>query len=375
MTFHLVKPDADFLYKLTLSFADVLPISAPNRASVTPLPATGPYLVRSAHGGRVVLVRNPRFREWSHAAQPDGYPDRIVWLRPRGVSGPRLTVHGGADLTPVIGSLGLDGTLLRTRHPAQLHVNWFPATEFWFLNVHAPPFDDARVRLALNDAVDRRRIVELWGGAAAAAPTCQLLPPSIPGYVHYCPYGSRGRPDLGHARTLVAQSRTRGARVRVWAPPDGTAEADYLASVLRELGYRAKTVVLPDRRLFAYANDSAHHAQVIAGGWSADYPSASNFLGKLSCTFFVPHDADRTTDGAEFCDRRYDRQVARAGSLQSTDPAAALRAWTRIDHELTDRAVLLPLVSFRETDVLSPRAGNYQYHVIWGPIVDQIWVR
>ena len=26
-----------------------------------------------------VLERNPYFHEWSHDAQPDGYPDRIVW--------------------------------------------------------------------------------------------------------------------------------------------------------------------------------------------------------------------------------------------------------------------------------------------------------
>src|SRR5918994_6522494 len=32
---------------------------------------------RPSRGHLVTLVRNPLFREWSHAAQPDGYPDRI----------------------------------------------------------------------------------------------------------------------------------------------------------------------------------------------------------------------------------------------------------------------------------------------------------
>jgi len=47
--------------------------------SHAPLPATGPYTIASYRPRRLlVLVRNPHFREWSKAAQPDGYPDRIV---------------------------------------------------------------------------------------------------------------------------------------------------------------------------------------------------------------------------------------------------------------------------------------------------------
>ena len=103
-------------------------------------------MVSTVKPDRVLLVRNPRFREWSHAAQPSGYPDRIVLLTPRGVSGPSSTVQGGADLTPVIGSLGSDERRLRTRYPGLLRVNSFAATDFWFLNVRAKPFRDVRVR-------------------------------------------------------------------------------------------------------------------------------------------------------------------------------------------------------------------------------------
>jgi peptide/nickel transport system substrate-binding protein len=45
----------------------------------TQLPATGPYMTQSfVPRHRWVLVRNPRFRQWSDQAQPGGYPDRIV---------------------------------------------------------------------------------------------------------------------------------------------------------------------------------------------------------------------------------------------------------------------------------------------------------
>ena len=79
VTFHLTRPDPDFLYKLTIAYADVLPASTPNSEARTPLPATGPYVIaRYVPGRELRLIRNPRFREWSAAAQPAGYPDRIV---------------------------------------------------------------------------------------------------------------------------------------------------------------------------------------------------------------------------------------------------------------------------------------------------------
>ena len=71
VTFHLTQPDPDFLYKLTLTFAYVLPATTPDLEARTPLPATGPYMInRYTPGRELVMVRNPRFREWSAAARP-----------------------------------------------------------------------------------------------------------------------------------------------------------------------------------------------------------------------------------------------------------------------------------------------------------------
>ena len=81
------------------------------------------------------------------------------------------------------------------RHARQLHVEPQRATMFaLFLDTKQPPFSDVRVRRALNYAVDRRRLVELGGGPALRQPTCQVIPPTVPGYVRYCPYTLDPRP-------------------------------------------------------------------------------------------------------------------------------------------------------------------------------------
>ena len=75
VTFNLTKPDPEFLYKLALSFADAVPANTPLKPIVTKpfIPATGPYKIASykpGPHGSIVLVRNPRFVQWSQAAQP-----------------------------------------------------------------------------------------------------------------------------------------------------------------------------------------------------------------------------------------------------------------------------------------------------------------
>jgi peptide/nickel transport system substrate-binding protein len=82
VTFHLVAPDPEFLVRLTQPDAFAVPAGTANRdIGLRPLPATGPYMWASVTNNEAMLVRNPYFHEWSRAARPDGYPDRIVFRR------------------------------------------------------------------------------------------------------------------------------------------------------------------------------------------------------------------------------------------------------------------------------------------------------
>jgi hypothetical protein len=52
-------------------------------------------------------------------------------------------------------------------------------------------------------------------------------------------------------------------------------------------------------------------------------------------------------------------------ALHQRDPAAAGELWSRIDHELVDRAVWVPLCNPRTATALGARVGNYKYHPFW----------
>jgi peptide/nickel transport system substrate-binding protein len=377
VTFHLSKPDPDFPFKLALPEYDAVAAATPLHARL-PLPATGPYKIAGYQSrGVVELVRNPRFRVWSAAAQPDGYPDRIVErFRYTGPSAVRAVERGTADITADSFDQTWPPALaasLQTRHSSQL----YPAPQLTilglWLNTRLAPFNDVRVRQAFNLAVDRTRLAQLNGGEVA----CQFLPPNVNGYSAYCPYNG---PNLTKARRLVAASGTKGQPVTIWIYdiPAGHRNAAYLVPVLRSIGYKARVEYVPHTPgNLTWRRDRQAGVQ----GWGGDYPSASNIFLAFLCSSYTTDPKKSNGNFAGICDRHLDAQVARARSLETTNPAAAAGAWHRADRMLTDAAPWLPMKVFVSTDFVARRVGNYRY--CWvsggsgmtGACLDQLWVR
>jgi len=385
IVFHLRRPDVEFLYNL-LAFPPPIPPGTPNRdVGTRPVPSTGPYLIESYVPGRELkLVRNPYFRAWSRAARPDGFPDEIEFrLGGKAEAAVTAVERGQADL-----SMGVPADRLeevQTRYASQLHLNPAPATMFFvFLNTRLPPFDDVRVRQAVNYAVDRAAVARSLGGPEVAAPFCQIRPPSVAGFRSYCPYtvepsrtGEWKAPDLARARRLVAASRTRGMKVTLWAW-HGTIEpaAREVVSALERLGYRTRlrwVDTIDD--YFPKVLDKKTRAQAGMFGWIGGAGSPSSYVLKSSLTCSSIRPVPQNNNPSFFCDRRIDAQIARALKIQAADPGAAAALWTRIERELVDMAPWVPLFTPQRADFVSKRVGNYQYNPAWGALLDQLWVR
>jgi YVTN family beta-propeller protein len=374
ITFHLTGPDPGLPGKLSLPGTDPVPPGTPwHDVGFTPIPGTGPYMVASANAHEIRYVRNPRFHEWSHAAQPDGNPDVIVMrygLSP--VQEVREIERGKADWS----ADGVPGNLLPEivrRFPGQWH-NLTAATDTdWLqLNTNRPPFDDIRVRRALNLAIDRAATVRMYGGPVSATPTCQVIPPTLRGYRPYCPYtrhpgdGRWHAPDLARARALVAASGTRGERVIAYGGiRNGTicnAVMPYAVGVLRELGYRAEAHFVPRASL-----SKVHWRSVQMGCISALDQEPADFLSNFGC--------GSVGNNEWFCDKRFDAAVRRARTLEGTNARAANALLTKLDREVTDRAIFLPIVNPHFYDFVSARVKQYVGDPQFGLVVDQAPLR
>jgi YVTN family beta-propeller protein len=371
----LTRPDPDFLFKLTFSAAWPVPPGTPSgQLAMAPIAGTGPYrVVRFDPGKLLLLARNSRFREWSRAAQPDGYADRIE-VRMNDDPNARVdaVLRGKADAALEVQSARVAS--LRIRHLSQLRRHAQPATLFFAFNLTHPPFDDVRARRAVNLAIDRGAFARRIGGRGLATTTCQLLPASFPGHENYCPWtrppydGRWHRPDLARARALVSASGTGGARVRIvtqgFDDPSRSA-AVVLAAALRRLGYRPIVVVRQPRQW-----------EMGAASWTADYPSPGDFLDYfLSCKNYHPEDPGRSTNSGGFCNPAFDRLVARAQTLQPSDPQRAQEVWAKADRLAVDQAALVPVASTKSVELLSRRAGHFTLDANSQPAIDQLWVR
>ncbi len=389
VTFHLVAPDPEFLDKLAMPFASVLPAATPwHDVGLTPAVGTGPYMIETYDPNRhMELVRNPFFHVWSEAAEPDGYVDRISYDFGMSDEDEVTAVENNQydwmyDPKPVdrLGELGTDYT-------SRTHVEIVPRTYYLPMNTHLYPFNHLAARQAVNYAIDRRVLVLLKGGPGAAAVICQVLPRDYPASISYCPFTGNADtahpapawhgPDLARARALVAASGTAGAHVVLVTTTYGVemAMGAYLENVLRQIGYDAHLRSLDVNVQFDYIQNTRNRVQISLTDWNADYPAASDFLHVLyGCDSFHAG-SDSSINISGYCDKALDAEAATAEAAMLTDPKKADRLWDDVDRKITDLSLAANLIQDKWVDVVSTRLGNYTFSELDHMIFSKVWVR
>jgi len=386
ITFHLSRADPEFLQQLALPFAFVLPADTPAKHVDIPPPGTGPYKWAEYKPTTAMrVVRNPFFKEWSKDAQPAGLPDIIEQKFGLSVQAEVTQVENGqADWISNTDTIPADRLPeLSRKYPKQLHVNPLLQTEYMALNTNVPPFDNEKARQAVNFATDRSAIVKIYGGPQLASPTCQVLPPNLPGYQPYCPFtanpgsGKWTAPDLAQAKALVKQSGTAGQKVAIVGANDEVTKGmlTYLQSVLNSIGYKATIKPLSSNISFTYIQNTKNKVQISVSQWYQDYPSPSDFLNVLlGCGSFHPG-SDTSINISGYCNKKVNADMQKALQLGIEDPPAALKLWTKVDKATTDDAAQAVLFNPRLIDFVSKRVGNYIWSAQFYTLVGQVWVQ
>jgi peptide/nickel transport system substrate-binding protein len=385
VTFKLTTADPEWLDKLAVPFAFILPASTPAKNVNIPPPGTGPYMwAEYAPNKQIKLVRNPYFKEWSVDAQPKGNPDVIIQKFGLTVEAEVTQVENGqADWMFDQPPADRLGELSSSKYASQVHVNPLTSTWYFAFNVNEPPFNNLKARQGVNFATDRAALVKIAGGPKLAVPTCQVLPPNFPGYVPYCPYtknpgsGKWTAPDLAKAQQLINASGTKGAAVKVNTDTTDTDKALglYFVGLLNKLGYKATLQALSADIQYPYIQNSKNHVQFAFSDWFQDYPAASDFLNiLLGCNSIHPN-SNSSPNIAQFCDKGIQAKMDHAGQVGITDPTSANKIWAQVDKEVTDQAPWVAMYNPKYIDFLSSRVKGYLFSPQWYFLLDQASVK
>jgi peptide/nickel transport system substrate-binding protein len=343
----LRRRDSTFPNALADTAAGLVPGTTPvRRAPRRPPPGIGPYVVGSVAPSGPFSLR--RRRGLHLPGIPGGNLDRIaVRIVPNRQRQVRAVIAGSLDYSPDAPPTDLL-PLIRSKYRDRYEEHRTLSSHWLAMNSRRKPFDDERVRRAVDYAIDGAKLARLTLGFLE--PSCNLLPPDLPGFrrLEPCPYGSRTAPaDLVKARALIDRAGARGARVTLLASREGEdpAIAGYLVSTLTKIGLRAR-------------------ADLVAG---AVRPRRRDQAWLVVWRAGLPHPAEplRLVRGQ---DAAVDVETA-ALAREPLDGDHVLDDWAGLDRRVVDAAYVAPLGSDKRSTLLSERldfANCSRFHPVYG---------
>lgn len=268
----LTEPLAIFIKMLAMPVASVVPEHVAPNFGEAPI-GTGPWkLLEWKHDDYLLFARNPDY--YAGAPKVDSLRARIIAEPSTGVA---EFESGNVDILQIPETEARDWQEDESRSPLLMSV---PALQLVYIGINTTrgPLADARVRQAINYAVDVDRIIErLIGGRGTRA--AGVIPPALPGYDST----RRGYPfDPAKAKRLLAEAGyPNGIDIDLWTPtrPVFLRIAETVQAYLSQVGIRAKII----QRESAAARGAARKGEtdMILKDWYADYPDAEDFLYPL----------------------------------------------------------------------------------------------
>ena len=338
---HLAKPRGTFSNELALPFAAPVPAGTPAEdLTAHPPPSTGPYEIASAQPGRGWdYRRNPQWAKNNAKLMPEipsGHVDRI---EVDVIRNPTTQVNdlesGRYDWMGNPPPADRYAEVKSKYEGSQFKVEPTISTYFFWMNTRQAPFDDVKVRQAVNYAVDTRALERIYAGQIAG--THQILPPGMPGYKQFDLYPH----SLEKAKELVAAAKPSDREITIWTDnesPNNEA-GEYLEGVLKELGFETTLKLINSDNYFGViGNESTPNLDIGFANWFEDYPHPNDFFEPLlSGESIVPTGA---TNLARIDDPQLNAEIEKLGEGPLTP--AVEGEYAELDKQFMEQAPWVP---------------------------------
>jgi peptide/nickel transport system substrate-binding protein len=364
---NLEGPRGTFVNELGLLFVAMLPKGTPvEDLSADPPPATGPYMITKSQPGKGwEYKRNPYWAKANGQAMPD-LPGGVV-------DGAKITVvrneqsqvadveQGVYDWMQNPPPSSLYAEVKEKFDGSQFRVEPAISTYFFWMNTKEPPFDDVKVRQAVNFAVDPRALERIYAGQLVASH--QVLPPGMPGYEAFDLYPH----NMAKAEELMDEAKPSDMDVTVWTDSESpnNEAGEYFNEVLKELGFNTTFKALnADNYTTVIGNLSTPNLDAGWGNWFQDYPHPNDFFQLLLAGESIQ--PTNNYNFAQFDDPAINEKIAKLATEQLGPQQE--EAYSKLDREVMEQAPWAPFGTRTLTTFVSDEIDldSVVFNPTWG---------
>jgi ABC-type transport system substrate-binding protein len=391
LRFTLTKPAGDFVNILALPFSSAAPVEyldyLPDDANFRQHTLSdGPYAItKYVPGQSYVLSRNPA---WQQSADPmrHQYVDQIQITQGADENAVQQQIAAGTQ------DLEWDTTVPTASVPAlkassDARLGIYPnydSNPFLVFNEQSPnnagALGNVKVRQALEYAIDKVALGQVYGGSTLNTPLNQVIPPGNVGYQEFNPYPTTGdRGDPAKCKSLLTAAGYPNGLTLTDVYRTSGKHPDVYQSVQADFAKCGVTVVgKPAAASDYYGKYLSDPAAAKSGVWDISEPGwVPDWYGNNGRAIVEPLFDGRTygpgsTDWGDYNNAAVNADIDTA--LSTTDQPAAADALHAADVQIMKDAALIPFQTqstplMRSTRVHNaifwPFSVSYDYTQVW----------
>jgi peptide/nickel transport system substrate-binding protein len=344
ITFTFKAPHCDTPYAAQMSQITPVPKSAettpPTNYTNKPI-STGPYkIAQYIHNTKLTLVRNPY---WDAKSDPvrNNYPDGFEWdfgVDPTKQAERTIADNGNDKFASM--QQNVPQALLQQVEGNQAVLkrsSTGPTPFVYYLAINTQRVTDLNERKALEYAIDRTGVLQVYGGPPAGDPATTMLSPTVAGYKKFDLYPAGANGDVAKAKQLLGGKHPK-ITVGYRNSESGQKLGPKLDAIFTAAGFDVTTSPVDGAHYFSSIGKKNNPWDIYLSDWAADWPTGFAVLPVLFDGRTI--EAEGNNDTSYLNDPDVNKMIDKLSALPESESS---KQWADLDKLIMQKASVIPL--------------------------------
>ena len=370
ITFTFKQPHCDTPYAAQMSQITPVPKASdttpPTKYTDHPI-SDGPYkIAQYIHNTTLTLVRNPY---WDASTDPirNNYPDGYEWdfgVDPTTQANRTIADEGGDQFSTMQANVPQallqkvegDKTILARSSTG-------PTPFIYYLAINTQRVTDLKEREALEYAIDRTGVLQVYGGPPAGTPATTMLGPSQAGYKKFDQFPAGASGNVSKAKQLLGGKHPKIV-IGYRNSESGQKLGPKLQAIFSAAGFDVQTSPVDAAHYFSSIGKKNNPWDIYLSDWAADWPTAYAVLPVLFDGRTIA--AEGHNDVAFLNDKDVNDMIDKLSALPESK---AVDQWSDLDKLIMSKASVIPLFYANGIGVNGSKLGGVTLSGVLGTTV------